>query len=241
VVAPFVKVVTTGLPYVTLKWAQTLDGFIATRTGNSQWITGPAARRIVHRQRAASDAVMVGIGTALADDPQLNVRGLPAPRELAAVVVDPHLRLPVSSALARAAATRPVVLLCHEAAAATAAATPLRDRGVQLVALPSTDDGSIDLRAGLAWLVEHRAATNVLVEGGQGVISRLVSQGLADRALVFVAPRMLGDDGARQALRRGPIPSMQATVNWRLTRQRQITGGDLLLDYACQAPAATEG
>jgi len=233
-VAPFIKRVTTGRPYVTLKWAQTLDGRIATRTGDSQWITGPAARRVVHRQRAVSDAVMVGIGTALKDDPQLNVRGLPVPRQPAAVVIDPRLELPPRSKLAAAARDRPVIVMTGAGKDESDGAAALRDAGVEVVALPATPDGSLDVDAGLAWLVDQYEATNVLVEGGRGLVSRLIARGLADRALVFIAPRLLGDADGLGPLESGSREAMDTATRWTLSRVRRFPNGDVLMDYQCR-------
>ena len=188
VTAPFLSRVTRGLPRVTLKLATTLDGRIATAAGESRWITGPAARRRTHLLRATHDAILVGIGTALADDPDLTCR-LPGARArpLVRIVLDRDARLPPTSRLATTARDSPVWLL-HEEHAGRAPA--LAAQGVRTVPLPA----GAGTRAALAALAAA-GLTSVLVEGGARLAAALVREDLADELTLFLAPALIGADG----------------------------------------------
>ena len=239
--AAFIKRQTTGLPWVTLKWAQTLDGRIATRRGDSQWISGEPARQRVHAWRGTSDAVMVGIGTALADDPQLTARGVDVQRPARRVVVDPELALPTDAKLAQSLDTQPPVTLAVSRAlvqADTARVADWEARGVSVVGLPALGEkeeamrtpAALDLSPLLRELVQTHDATHVLVEGGGALHGALLAQGLADQVRVFVAPMVMGDATARPAVR-GLTCNMMADVT-RLTLQGvEQVGADVLLDY----------
>lgn len=184
-------------PYVTLKAAVTLDGRLATRTGDSRWVTGEAARRWVHRLRDRVDAVLVGSGTARADDPRLTAR-LPGGRgrDPVRVVLDTDLRLPAGLRLFRARSAAPT-LVAH-ASRRTRRLGP----GVELLRC-RRGDGGVDLRDLLAKLAE-RGITHLLVEGGARVHARFLEQGLVDRVAVFVAPKLAGADGVPLYAGRGP-------------------------------------
>jgi diaminohydroxyphosphoribosylaminopyrimidine deaminase/5-amino-6-(5-phosphoribosylamino)uracil reductase len=186
----FFCAVTHGRPHVTLKAAMTLDGKIAAADGTSRWITGDAARLEGHRLRFAADAVMVGIGTVLADDPQLTVRhpDLPA-KEPFRVVVDSRLRIPLDSRVLRAGDVARVVVACV-APAPSGPAGALRARGVRVLELPG-DAGRVDLRA-LLQALRALDVMGVLVEGGGELGGALAEAGLVDRVAFFVAPRLLG-------------------------------------------------
>jgi diaminohydroxyphosphoribosylaminopyrimidine deaminase/5-amino-6-(5-phosphoribosylamino)uracil reductase len=177
-----------------LKTASTLDGRIATHSGESQWITGPAARARAHLLRASHDAVMVGVGTALADDPRLDCRlpGL-AGRSPVRIVVDSRLRLPLTSRLvatARDIATWMVVLPGTGAERRAA----YRDAGVEVIEVGADGDGNLDLTAAALALGE-RGLTRVLVEGGAQLAAGLLRAGIVDRLKWFHAPRLIGGDG----------------------------------------------
>lgn len=186
---------TAGRPMVTLKIAATLDGRIATRGGASRWITGAAARRQAHLLRASYDAVAVGIGTVLADDPALTCRlpGL-AGRSPVRVVFDGALRLPRTSTLARTAAATPLWVVTREGADGQA----LAEAGAEIIAVPAGRDGRPELTAAVAAL-GRRGITRLLVEGGTTLATAFVAAGLVDRLAWFAAPRLLGAD-ARPAI-----------------------------------------
>jgi diaminohydroxyphosphoribosylaminopyrimidine deaminase / 5-amino-6-(5-phosphoribosylamino)uracil reductase len=179
-----------GRPFVHLKLATSLDGRIATSTGDSRWITGEEARARVHLLRHEYDAILVGAGTAIKDDPLLTDRsGRPRHRPLLRVVLDPLLALAPDSKLALSAGESPVlVFACAEADAGRAAA--LGGRGVEVV---NAADGGREMMAVLAEL-HRRAIQGLLVEGGANVAGRLLRSGLVNKASFFVAPLVLGGD-----------------------------------------------
>jgi diaminohydroxyphosphoribosylaminopyrimidine deaminase/5-amino-6-(5-phosphoribosylamino)uracil reductase len=194
--APYLKLLTTGRPYVHAKWAMTLDGKIATRTGDSKWISNPASRHWVHALRGRMDAIVVGIGTALADNPQLTVRP-PGPRTPCRVVLDSRGRLPLDSHLAQTARDIPVLL-------ATAADIPadrldaLRAVGVELVQ-PTPRRGRPEV-PNLLDELGRRRMTNVLVEGGTEVLGAFLDARAIDEVHVFIAPRLAGGAQAKTPL-----------------------------------------
>lgn len=187
--AGFLLTQTQGRPLVTLKMAGTLDGRIATASGESQWITGPAARRAVHMMRARHDAVMVGAGTVRADDPSLTVRGLGIAQQPVRVIVSRGMRLPATGQLAQTARDTPV-WVCHGPDAAVAAWT---DRGA--VSLPcGLDAGQVDLNDVLQGLAA-RGITRVFCEGGGMLAASLLQADLVDVLVVFSAGMAIGAEG----------------------------------------------
>lgn len=187
--AGFLRRVTVGRPMVTLKLAQSLDGRIATASGESQWITGEAARQLVHALRAGHDAVMVGGGTARADDPALTVRGLGPTRQPVRVVVSSGLDLPADGVLARTARDVPL-WLCHAEGADTAL---WRRRGADCL-LCSGGAGGVD-PASVLGALGARGITRLLCEGGGQLAATLLSAALVDELVVFSAGLALGSDG----------------------------------------------
>jgi diaminohydroxyphosphoribosylaminopyrimidine deaminase/5-amino-6-(5-phosphoribosylamino)uracil reductase len=194
--AGFFLRVRAGRPLVTLKLASTLDGRIAAPDGESRWITGEDARARAHVLRAEHDAVMIGSGTALADDPELTCR-LPGfaggRRQPVRVVMDSRLRLPSGAKLARTAAETPTWVVTAEAA------DPARKRafaalGVEIVEVPAGPNGHVDAKAALAAL-GRRGLTRVLVEGGGTLAAALLKADLVDRMAWFHAPAVLGGEG----------------------------------------------
>jgi diaminohydroxyphosphoribosylaminopyrimidine deaminase/5-amino-6-(5-phosphoribosylamino)uracil reductase len=174
-------------PYVTWKYAATLDGRIAAADGTSQWITGEAARNDVQLLRAASDAVIVGIGTVLADDPALTVRLVDLPRQPLRVVVDSEARTPVGAQLVDGSAP---TLIAVAADADPDRVAALRSTAAAVVELPRSEQG-VDLVALCAALYE-RQCYQLLVEGGARLATSLLAAGLVDRIVAYVAPAMLG-------------------------------------------------
>lgn len=181
-------------PLVTLKVATTLDGRIATHTGESKWITGEQARARSHLFRAEHDAIMVGSTTALVDDPELSCR-LPGLESVSPVriVADGRMRLPLTSRLVRSASTSPTLLLTRSDG------DPLRadaycQAGVDVIRLPAGSDGQLVPQAMLTALAE-RGLNSVLVEGGAVLSASLVGAGAVDRIAWFRAPKLIGGDG----------------------------------------------
>lgn len=191
--------VTRGRPLVELKAAITLDGRIATRTGDSKWITGPEARTEAHRMRARADAILVGAGTVIADDPKLDVR-MVSGRDPVRIVLDTHLRVPLTSKVIRHDSTQPT-LIVHGPGVMVPASIP----GVEWVELP-IESGKIQLGSLLDEL-GRRKMMRLLVEGGAQIHGALLDQGLVDRCTFFIAPRILGDSDALPFARRATAVS----------------------------------
>jgi diaminohydroxyphosphoribosylaminopyrimidine deaminase/5-amino-6-(5-phosphoribosylamino)uracil reductase len=192
---PFVRRVRTGLPWVIAKWAQTVDGRVATRTGESRWISGERSRRVVHRARGRVDAVLTGIGTVLADDPRLTARGVRRRRVARRIVVDPELRLPADAALLATLDEAPLTVVCDETRRGGDAGVALAARGVEVVGAAAAGDG-LPLEPVLRDLAGRHDLTTVLVESGPGLLGRLFAARLVCEAWVFTAPRLIGDGAA---------------------------------------------
>ncbi len=195
-----------GRPMVTAKYAMTLDGRIATATGESKWITGPAARQMAHKLRADSGAVLVGVNTVVADDPQLTARdpeGRPLSRQPLRVVFDSKGRVPLSSKIVSGDLPgRTLVAVgpyadrdrCHE----------LERRGNVVVTLPERD-GRVNLDALLRNLAGEWEITSALVEGGSDLLGSFFDQRLVEKVVAFVAPKVIGGRGAP-----GPVGGLGA-------------------------------
>lgn len=199
VLAPFITCQTEKRPYVILKWAQSIDGKIATRTGDSKWITCEESRRAGHALRARVDAVVVGIGTVLADDPELTAR-MVAPKRIATrVVLDPRARTPLKSTLVRTSRETPTLIVCgppvrREIGAFTRRVSALERAGCHVLVERPLD--SRNLIPTLLQNLFERGMTNILVEGGGRVLGAFFECGLADEAHVFVAPTLIGGAAA---------------------------------------------
>ncbi len=193
VISGFTKVVAAGRPLIRLKLASTLDGRIASKTRESKWLTGESARRAAHAIRGRHDAVLVGVGTVLADDPELNCRieGFRnAP--LVRVVVDSHLRTPLMSKLVRSATAEPLWVL-HRDGADPSRKRALEQAGVKLFDLPGCAAG-VDLPEAMK-LLAKLGLTRILVEGGGTIAAGLLRDHLVDRLAWFHAPAIIGGDG----------------------------------------------
>jgi diaminohydroxyphosphoribosylaminopyrimidine deaminase/5-amino-6-(5-phosphoribosylamino)uracil reductase len=186
--APYVKLARTGRPYVIAKWAMTLDGRIATKTGDSKWISSKAARRLVHRIRGEVSAVIVGIGTVLADDPELTCR-VRGGRQPVRVVLDAKARLPIRSRLLRAHPTLRVVAAVSRRAPARRV-DALGGRGCDVVEFEE-HDGRVEVGEVLDFL-GSLAMSRVLVEGGAEVLGSFFDAGEVDEVMVFVGPQVVG-------------------------------------------------
>jgi len=246
--APFLKRVRRALPFTTLKWAMSLDGKIATRSGDARWISGEESRRAAHEMRDRADAVLVGVGTVLADDPELTTRLAAGSqggegRHAIRVVCDAQARTPLASKLVRAARDFPGAPLVI---AVTSAAPPerraaLEAAGAEVLVLGDGPD-AVDLAALAHALASRkdRPVTNLLVEGGARMHAAFLEAGLADRVSIFIAPKILGGATAP-----GPVAGAgrdrvaEALRAARLT-SRQV-GEDILLEgdlSPLEAPAS---
>jgi diaminohydroxyphosphoribosylaminopyrimidine deaminase/5-amino-6-(5-phosphoribosylamino)uracil reductase len=227
--AGFFRRVQNGRPLVTLKIAQSLDGKTASASGDSKWITGEEARRFGHLLRAENDAILVGIETVRADDPDLTSRlpGLEGQSPLR-VVLDSRLRLAATSKLAKSAKQHPTIVFT----AAGKGGDGLRRLGVEVVMVARDARGRVELGAMLTELAK-RNVTRLLVEGGATVHAAFLDRDAADRLEIFTAPTALGDAGhgsidALAALTLGEAPKFTRTGS------RQL-GSDLLESYARKA------
>jgi diaminohydroxyphosphoribosylaminopyrimidine deaminase / 5-amino-6-(5-phosphoribosylamino)uracil reductase len=218
-----------GLPYVTLKAAATLDGRTATRSGDSRWITGEASRKHAHRMRDRSDAVMVGVGTILADDPELTVRHIQG-RDPLRVVLDSSLLTPETARVLSPTSSAPT-LIFHAHGVAEERREALLRRGAQLVSVPHAERG-LDLHEVLREL-SRRDVVRLLVEGGPTLHGALLDAGLADRVAVFVAPRLLNDAGALPLSIGRPRERMLEALSLRDVKKRSF-GDDVLIEGAIQ-------
>lgn len=231
---PFIKRVTTGLPWVIVKWAATLDGKVATHTGHSKWISSPASRQLVHEMRARVDAVMVGVGTVLADDPQLTARDVEIKRRARRVVIDPELRMPQQSklALGREPDDPPVTVgVCSDVFnGPSQRVQDYADHGISLMPLARLENHYLQIKPLLRHLAEAHNATNILVEGGASLIGSMLGQGLVDQVLTFVAPKILGDERATSAVTGQLRDTIDASTKLQL-RDVQRVDDDVLLDY----------
>jgi len=187
---PFLKIITTGLPYVTYKCAMTLDGKIASVTGESRWISCEASRKVVHRMRADSDAIMVGVDTIIADNPHLTVRHVKGRNPLR-IIVDSHLRTPESVAVL-SVGMAPGTLIATTEANPKVHAHYLKN-GARLLICDSKD-GRVDLRD--LWNRLGKLGINsLLLEGGSRLAGDALRQGLIDECVFFYAPKVIGSDG----------------------------------------------
>jgi len=190
----FITWVATGSPFVVVKCAATLDGRIATRTGDSRWVTGPASRQFVHQIRHAIDGIMVGVTTVKKDDPSLTTRlDGAAGSDPTRIILDTHLSIPLTSKLLHQTSTAPTWVVCGTNAPADRQAA-LEDTGARVVAAP-LKDSRIDLSALMQQLGEM-GITSLLIEGGGTVIGSAFAADIVNKICFFYAPKILGgDDG----------------------------------------------
>jgi diaminohydroxyphosphoribosylaminopyrimidine deaminase / 5-amino-6-(5-phosphoribosylamino)uracil reductase len=219
--APFFHSFAEKRPWITLKLAVSLDGALADATGRSRWITGDESRRVVHEMRAGSDAIGVGIGTVLADDPSLTVRDAPAPRVAPRrVVFDRAARLPARAVLARTAREVPTIVVAASPPAAHV--TALQALGMHVIDATS-------LRVALDALGDS-GVRSLLVEGGARLAGALLGAGMVDRLVIFQASAIFGA-GALGAFAFVPPTEVERARRWRALERREI-GADTMTVYA---------
>jgi len=183
----------TGRPWVIAKWAQTLDGRIATATGDSKWISSERSRRLVHRERGRVDAILTGLGTVLADDPRLTPRMSRRPRRIPArVVVDDQLAISTNTLLVKTACEFETFVCCNQDKLASDKAETLKKNGVRIIPLGAQGSIAASLRTGF----KSHGWSNVLVEAGGGLVGRLSEENLLNEVLTMIAPKLLGDSEA---------------------------------------------
>lgn len=220
----FLHRITLGRPMVTLKLALTLDGRIATASGESRWITGPQARRMVHSLRASHDAVLVGVGTALADDPDLRTRDLGMAHQPVRLVADTTLRLPATSRLGETARNVPVGVL-HGMAAPKPAQDAWLATGTRLIACNTGMEGHLDLHDALSQLAAL-GLTRIFCEGGGALAAALLREGLVDHLICITAGKVIGGDGIGAVAAMGARP-LSAAAQFTLSDCR-VLGEDVL-------------
>jgi diaminohydroxyphosphoribosylaminopyrimidine deaminase/5-amino-6-(5-phosphoribosylamino)uracil reductase len=226
--APFIRRVTTGLPWVVAKWAQTIDGRIATRTGESQWISGARSRLRVHRRRARVDVILTGIGTVLADDPTLTARGVPIRRTARRVIIDAGLDTPIDRTLVRTARQTPTAVACAKdlvtSGIGAAKVAALEDAGVDVFGVPEDPHhpGRLRLDMLLLALAERFDATTVLTECGAGLLGSLFEADLVCESVVYLAPSLLGDEQAFAAATGRVATRLSDARRFRLAQVKRV-------------------
>ena len=222
----FLKYISTKLPWVAMKTAMTLDGKIATRTGDSKWITGAEARAYVHELRHRFMAILVGIGTAVADDPLLNCRiegrGV---RQPIRVVVDSNARLSLDSQLVKTAGEYRTIV-AHTRFAPEERVKALRETGVEML-LCKEKEGLVDVR-NLLELLGQSGIDSILLEGGGSLNYTFLSEGLADELYAFIAPKIVGGMNAKTPVEGAGMEKMADAIKLELENVLNI-GHDVLL------------
>jgi diaminohydroxyphosphoribosylaminopyrimidine deaminase/5-amino-6-(5-phosphoribosylamino)uracil reductase len=238
IIEAFARYITTGLPFATAKFAMSLDGKIATRTGDSRWITGEEARRYVHNLRYINDAIMAGVNTVLADDPLLTVRccggrGGSAKRQPLRVIVDSQGRTPLTARLF----TEPgKILLAVGRRMPPEKKAAFAQTGAELLELPSSG-GLVDLTSLLKALGE-RQITSVLVEGGGTLLGSLFDNGLVDKVVAFIAPVIIGGREAKMAVGGRGVEKLAEALKLERVRVESL-GDDLMVSgYVKAKPQA---
>jgi len=220
----FLKWITTRMPFTVLKTAMTLDGKIATRTGQSQWITGESARKQVHILRDRYDAILAGIGTVLADDPALTARLPSGGQNPIRIVVDSLARTPLNAQIVNDGLARTLIAVTEGAPSARVKA--LKAKGAEIVVVPA-GSGGIDLEQ-LFQLLGSQEITSVLVEGGASVNASLLKAGLVDKVCWFIAPKIVGSHAAPGPIGGEGISSLQDA--WQIKEMTaEFVGQDLMI------------
>lgn len=228
----FFHYITTGLPYVTLKYAMTLDGKIATKTGDSKWITGEQARARVQEERNGHMAIMAGIGTVLADDPMLTVR-IPSSREIIRVIVDSKLRIPVESQIVKTAKEHPTIVACAIEAGvdnghSVEKLCKLEEAGVSVVRLPD-ENGMVDIKSLMRYLGQKKI-DSVYLEGGGTLSASALKAGIVNEVHTYIGPKVFGGQDAKGPIGGAGVEQVGDAVMLTCESVEQV-GEDVLLVY----------
>lgn len=227
----FFHYITTKTPYVVLKFAMTLDGKIATRTGASKWITGEAARNHVHQLRGRYAGILAGIGTVLADDPMLNCR-IDGAHQPMRIILDSHLRIPMGSRLVRSAKEYPLLIVCNESTRDREEGTnriqKLEEAGAKVWTLPEKN-GHPDLNVLMQRLGEEKI-DSVLIEGGGTVNEAALKAHIVHHVYAYIAPKIFGGEDAKTPVEGSGIRLPQECANLRLAKITVLLN-DMLLEY----------
>ncbi len=220
----YFKFIKSGIPYVTVKYAQTLDGRIATKTGNSQWISSEALRKYVHRLRAVNDCIMVGVGTVIADDPQLNVRYVKGKNPLR-VIVDSKLRIPIESSVLKDKNSH-LTTIATTSKAPSRKVTVVKKLGAEVLVVKKDKNGGVNLRDLLRELGK-RGITSVMVEGGSEIVTSLLRANLVDKMIILTAPKIMGK--GLEAIGDLGVCKIKDTIKFSLFRTMR-KGDDLVFE-----------
>ena len=227
----FFHYITTKTPYVVLKFAMTLDGKIATRTGASKWITGEAARNHVHQLRGRYAGILAGIGTVLADDPMLNCR-IDGAHQPLRIILDSHLRIPMGSRLVRSAKEYPLLIVCNESTRGREEGTnriqKLEEAGAKVWTLPEKN-GHPDLNVLMQRLGEEKI-DSVLIEGGGTVNEAVLKAHIVHHVYAYIAPKIFGGEDAKTPVEGSGIRLPQECAKLRLAKITVLLN-DMLLEY----------
>lgn len=232
---PYIKYITKNIPFVTLKLAQSLDGKIASRTGDSKWITSGESRRLARRMRGRADAVMVGIGTVIQDDPGLlpdkTAKGCRMPLR---IVVDSRLKMPAGAKML-SSVSRSGIMIATTASGKRKNAARLESLGARIIVVRSKN-GRVDLRDLMVKLARMEV-THVLAEGGGELAADLLKEKLVDRCMFFIAPKIIGGRDAKTSVEGKGISKMAEALRLSDVRISSI-GGDILIEGAPKYPTA---
>lgn len=228
---PFVYRSKTGLPWVIAKWAQTIDGKIATRSGNSQWLSNQQSRMMVHRQRGRVDAILTGIGTVLADDPLLTARNVRLRRTAKRIVIDPQLNISVDAKLVNTTSQAPTIIVCDQELIASQQdkVNELQTLGVKVVGAATTD-GRFDLAEILKMLFADFDISTILVEAGPRLLGDLFKHHLINQTWVFIAPILFADEKAKSAVSGHSVSEVTDGTKFLLEDVR-VRGQDVVVRY----------
>ena len=224
----FIKYITQNIPFVVLKLAATLDGKIATATGDSRWISGEAARRLVHRLRSEADAVLVGSGTVLADDPQLTARHYSGAnrKNPVRIIVDTRLRTPLSSQLLRTAHEIKTIIATTQQAPKSKI-VKITQRGAE-ISIVSSRNGRVDLKRLMRHLAKQGIAY-VVIEGGSELSAAALHDGIVDKVLFFYAPKIIGGSHARSMVGGKGVPRISNAISVTNVHYKKL-GEDILVE-----------
>ncbi len=224
----FFHYMNTKMPYVTMKYAMTADGKIATKTGRSQWISNEKSRELVHRMRHESMAIMAGIGTVLADDPMLNVRvgGLKSPIR---IICDTKLRIPEDCRICRTAAEYRTIIACGKADGNKA--ERLRKMGIEVLELGQTE-GGIDLKE-LMMKLGEMGIDSILLEGGADLNDSALRAGIVQKIIVFIGPKVFGGKEARAPVEGKGVELVEQSVKLKF-KNVQLIDEDIMIEYGVE-------
>jgi diaminohydroxyphosphoribosylaminopyrimidine deaminase / 5-amino-6-(5-phosphoribosylamino)uracil reductase len=217
--APYLKRLKSKMPWVIAKWAMTLDGKIATNTGDSQWISNESSRNIVHELRGKVDAILVGAGTVRADDPLLTARSKKV-RAATRIVLTNGGPLPESRQLLKTIEQAPVVLLCPEGTGHQYSSW--KESGAEIIEIPRVNS-QLEITS-LLKILGERSMTNLLIEGGAGVLGSFFDADAIDEVMVFIAPKIIGGVNATSPIGGRGLEKMSAAIECKKMQMQEIEG-----------------